>query len=48
MIYHSNIILVTKPSVVNYSLNDGVAVWVTTSSMFLQWLDEAVVDERLV
>ncbi len=32
MIHDSDIILVTKPSSVNRSLDDGVAVWVTTSS----------------
>ena len=35
MIHHTNIILVTKPSSVNCSLDDGVVVWVTASPRFL-------------
>ena len=31
MIHDSNIILVTKPSDVDNSLDDGVAVWITTT-----------------
>lgn len=38
MIHDSDIILVTKPSGVDRSLDDGVAVWVTASSRFLALL----------
>jgi hypothetical protein len=35
VIYNSNIVLVTKPSSINCSLDDGVAVWVTARPRFL-------------
>ena len=35
VVYHTNIILVTEPSSVNCSLDDGVVVWVTASPRFL-------------
>ena len=35
MIHDSDIILVTKPSSINRSLDDRVAVWITASSRFL-------------
>ena len=35
MIHDPDIILITKPSIVDNSLNDGVAVWIMTSSRFL-------------
>ena|ERR1700761_3131047 len=48
MPHDSHIILVTKPSTVDRSLDDGVTVWITTSSRFLVLMRRSQLKTRMM